>query len=86
LERVLQDSVNGNSAALEPGLADRMHQSLLECVKRQEALGEPAVLLVPGSVRPLMAKLTRTGIPELHVLAYHEVPDDKRLKLVGNVG
>ena len=86
LERVLQDSVAGNGAALEPGLAERMHQSLLECVKRQEAVGEPAVLLVPGPVRSLVAKLTRTGIPELHVLAYHEVPDDKKLKLVGNVG
>jgi flagellar biosynthesis protein FlhA len=86
LERVLQESVSGNGAALEPGLAERMHQSLLECVKRQEAVGEPAVLLVPGPVRPLIAKLTRTGIPELYVLAYHEVPDDKKLKLVGNVG
>jgi flagellar biosynthesis protein FlhA len=82
----LQESVSGNGAALEPGLAERMHQSLLECVKRQEAVGEPAVLLVPGPVRSLIAKLTRTGIPELHVLAYHEVPDDKKLKLVGNVG
>jgi flagellar biosynthesis protein FlhA len=86
LERVLQESASGNSAALEPGLAERMHQSLLECVKRQEAVGEPAVLLVPGPVRPLIAKLVRTGIPELFVLAYHEVPDDKKLKLVGNVG
>jgi flagellar biosynthesis protein FlhA len=86
LERVLQESVSGNGAALEPGLAERMHQSLLECVKRQEAVGEPTVLLVPGTVRSLIAKLTRTGIPELHVLAYHEVPDDKKLKLVGNVG
>lgn len=86
LERVLQESVSGNGAALEPGLAERMHQSLLECVKRQEAVGEPAVLLVPGPVRSLIAKLTRTGIPELYVLAYHEVPDDKKLKLVGNVG
>jgi flagellar biosynthesis protein FlhA len=72
LERVLQESVSGNGAALEPGLAERMHQSLLECVKRQ--------------VRSMIAKLTRTGIPELFVLAYHEVPDDKKLKLVGNVG
>ncbi|WP_395789730.1 flagellar biosynthesis protein FlhA [Aquimonas sp.] len=86
LERVLQESVSGNGAALEPGLAERMHQSLLECVKRQEAVGEPAVLLVPGAVRSMIAKLTRTGIPELFVLAYHEVPDDKKLKLVGNVG
>ncbi len=86
LERVLQDSVTGTGAALEPGLADRLHQSLADCTKRQEALGEPAVLLVPGPVRGLIAKLTRHSVPGLSVLAYHEVPEDKRLKLIGAIG
>ncbi|HEX5755770.1 MAG TPA: flagellar biosynthesis protein FlhA [Arenimonas sp.] len=86
LERVLQDSVNGNGAALEPGMAERLHQSLAECSRRQEAMGEPAVLLVPGPVRSLIAKLTRHSVPGLMVLAYHEVPEDKRLKLVGAIG
>ncbi|HEY0502610.1 MAG TPA: flagellar biosynthesis protein FlhA, partial [Lysobacter sp.] len=36
LERVLQDSVSGQGAALEPGLAERLHQNLSECVTRQE--------------------------------------------------
>lgn len=86
LERVLQDSVNGTGAALEPGLADRLHQGLADCTKRQEALGEPAVLLVPGPVRGLIAKLTRHSVPGLSILAYHEVPEDKRLKLIGAIG
>lgn len=86
LERVLQDSSNGNNAALEPGLAERLHQAFSDCVRRQEAVGEPAVVLVPASARPGIAKLARHSIPDLHVLAYHEVPDDKRIKLVGHVG
>lgn len=86
LERVLQDSVSGNGAVLEPGLADRLHQSLADCSKRQETLGEPAVLLVPGPVRGLIAKLTRHSVPGLTVLAYHEVPEDKRLRLIGAIG
>ncbi|PSD26580.1 hypothetical protein C7E17_24605, partial [Stenotrophomonas maltophilia] len=36
LERVLQESTQGNGAALEPGLAERLHQSLAECVSKQE--------------------------------------------------
>ncbi|GHE37568.1 flagellar biosynthesis protein FlhA [Vulcaniibacterium thermophilum] len=84
LERVLQDS--GNSGALEPGLAERLHEGLGDCVRRQEAAGEPAVLLVPGSLRPLLARLVRHSVPGLAVLAYHEVPEDKRLRLVGSVG
>jgi flagellar biosynthesis protein FlhA len=86
LERVLQDSLAGGGAALEPGLADRMNSNLAEVVKRQEALGEPSVLLVPGDVRALLARLLRHSVPQLSVLAYHEVPDDKRLKLIGTVG
>ncbi|KEZ98089.1 flagellar biosynthesis protein FlhA, partial [Xanthomonas vasicola pv. vasculorum NCPPB 895] len=35
LERVLQESTQGNGVALEPGLAERLHQSLAECVGKQ---------------------------------------------------
>ncbi len=86
LERVLQDSVGGQSAALEPGLAERLHQNLSECVTRQESKGEPAVLLVPTPIRSSIARLVRHSVPQLAVLAYGEVPEDKRLRLVGSIG
>jgi flagellar biosynthesis protein FlhA len=86
LERILQDSVNGNTAALEPSLAERLQQSLADCVQRQEARGEPAVLLVPGGVRGVLSRMFRHGVPSLQVLAYSEIPEDKRLKLVGSIG
>ncbi len=85
LERVLQESTQGNGAALEPGLAERLHQSLAECVSKQEARNEPAVVLVPGPVRAALARLVRHSVPSLSVLAYSEVPEDKRLKLVGTI-
>ncbi|WP_456954738.1 flagellar biosynthesis protein FlhA [Lysobacter sp. HA35] len=86
LERVLQDSVSGTGAALEPGLAERLHQNLSECVTRQEGKGEPAVLLVPSPIRSSIARLVRHSVPQLAVLAYGEVPEDKRLRLVGSIG
>ncbi len=85
LERVLQESTQGNGAALEPGLAERLHQSLAECVGKQEAKNEPAVVLVPAPVRAALARLVRHSVPSLSVLAYSEVPEDKRLKLVGTI-
>jgi flagellar biosynthesis protein FlhA len=86
LERVLQDSTQGNgAAALEPGLAERLHQSLAECVTKQEARNEPAVVLVPAQVRAALARLVRHSVPSLSVLSYSEVPEDKRLKLVGTI-
>lgn len=85
LERVLQESMQGNGAALEPGLAERLHQSLADAVAKQEARNEPAVLLVPTPVRPALARMVRHSVPQLSVLAYNEVPEDKRLKLIGSI-
>ena len=86
MERILQDSVSGQGAALEPGLAERLHQNLSECVARQEQRGEPAILLVPGGIRAAISRLVRHSVPQLSVLAYGEVPEDKRLRLLGAVG
>ncbi len=85
LERVLQDSAQGGGAALEPGLAERLQQSLATCAGQQEARNEPAVVLVPGQVRAALARLVRHSVPNLSVLSYNEVPEDKRLKLLGTI-
>jgi flagellar biosynthesis protein FlhA len=86
LEQVLQDSLKSGGAVIEPGLAERMHQSLADGAQRQEQDGQAAVLLVPSSLRPLLARFTRQTIPGLHVLAYDEVPDSKRIRMVAAVG
>ena len=85
LERVLQESAQGGSAALEPGLAERLQQSLADCAAQQDARNEPAVVLVPAPVRAALARLVRHSVPNLSVLAYTEVPEDKRLKLMGTI-
>ncbi len=86
LERVLQDSLQSGGAVLEPGLAERMHKSLTDSVMQREAAGQASVLLVPGSLRPLLSKFTRQTIPALHVLAYNEVPESKKIRMLGAVG
>jgi len=40
---------------------------------------------VPATLRPLLARFTRQSVPELHVLAYDEVPDDRRIRMVGAI-
>jgi len=85
LERVLQDSLSQGAAVLEPGLAERMHTTLAKAVSTQETAGEPAVLLVPGPLRPMLAKFTRQTVPGLRVLAFNEVPETQKLRLVSAV-
>ncbi len=48
--------------------------------------GDPAVLLVAGHLRPWLARLTRYSISNLQVLAYGEIPQDRRLRVVTSVG
>ena len=88
LEQILQKSLQASpeGGGIEPGLAERMHQALIESAQRQEMAGKPAVLLVAASIRPWMARFVRHSIPTLSVLAYNEVPDDKQIKVVATVG
>jgi len=85
LERILNESVQeGGNVGLEPAMVERLHQSLTEKAQSQEMAGEPAVLLVAPPVRPWMSRMMR-NIRNLHVLAYNEVPDDKRIQMIAAV-
>ena len=89
LEQLLQGSMaNGGGAGpgLEPGLAERLQQRLAETARRQEMLGEPAVLLVPPTLRQTLSRFVRAAVPGLQVLAWNEIPDNRRVRLVSAVG
>jgi flagellar biosynthesis protein FlhA len=89
LEQVLQDSmVSGGdtSPGFEPGLADRIQTALADSTRRQEAAGEPAVLLVAPKIRPWIARLMRHSTPSLAVLAYNEIPENRRIRVIAAVG
>ncbi len=86
LEQLLQGLMEkGNDAAIEPGLSDRLQQTLKSSAEQQQARGQPAVLLVPGAIRTMLARFCRQAIPRLYVLAHNEIPEEKRLRLVGTV-
>jgi flagellar biosynthesis protein FlhA len=89
LEQVLQDSMTGGgdtAPGFEPGLADRIQTSLADSTRRQEAAGEPAVLLVAPKIRPWIARLMRHATPSLAVLAYNEIPENRRIRVIAAVG
>ncbi len=89
LEQILMSSLTGNGgtgAAVEPGLADRLQQGVAEAAQKQEMSGEPAVLLVAPQLRTWLARFTRHVAQNLHVLAYNEVPDNRRVRLVQALG
>ncbi|MDJ0929420.1 MAG: flagellar biosynthesis protein FlhA [Gammaproteobacteria bacterium] len=86
LEQMLQRAVEGDGGGIEPTLAEKVQSELAAATQRQEIAGEPAVLLVSPGLRAWLARLLRFAVPSLRVLAYSEVPDSKRIRLVAAVG
>ena len=89
LEQILLNTLQGaqdGGAGFEPGLAEQLHRALAEKAQQQEMNGQPAVLLVAPPIRGWLARLVRHSIPNLHVLSYNEVPDNKQIKVVATVG
>lgn len=93
LEQLLLKSVQqaqktgvNDGAFIEPSLAERLQQSLVEAAQKQEMAGKPLVLLVAGPIRPMMARFVRHSLPDMHVLAYTEVPDNKQITIEASVG
>jgi flagellar biosynthesis protein FlhA len=48
--------------------------------------GEPTVLLVAPKLRSWIARLTRHALPNLTVLAYNEIPENRRINVVAAIG
>ncbi len=89
LEQILHKSLQTASdggAGLEPGLAEQMHKSLEESAQKMEIEGQAAILLVSAFIRPWLARFVRFSIPGLQVLAYSEIPQDRRIKVISTVG
>ena len=85
LHKTLQ-TAGESGAGLEPGLAEQMHQSLEESAQKMEMEGQAAVLLVSSFIRPWLARFVRHSISGLYVLAYNEIPADRKIKVVSTVG
>ena len=88
LERGLLQAITGggDNASIEPSLADTLIRETSAAAQRQEELGLPAVLLVPGNLRTLLSRFLRRGISQLKVLAHSEVPENKIIKVTSIIG
>lgn len=89
LEQMLHQSMQatgGDGPNIEPGLAERMQQSLADAAQRQEMVGQPAILLTSGMLRATLSRFVKYTIPNLRVISYQEIPDEKQIRIVSAVG
>ena len=73
------------SPTLEPGLAERLQNSILQAAERQEVDAKPAVLLVSSPVRALLSRFVRYSTQQIHVLAFEEIPENKQITVVATI-
>ena len=85
LHRSLQGS-QGETIGIEPGLAERVQRSVIDAARRQESEGIPAVLVVAPEIRSWIASWLRGAVRNLTVMAFTEIPDNRRLRVVATVG
>ena len=89
LEQLLMKSLQQGGAetpVIEPGMAESLQQSIIDAAQRQEVAGKPAVLLLAGTVRGLLARFVRSTRQQIHVLSYEEIPDQKQITVVSTIG
>lgn len=86
LEQILQDSIQmPGGPGFEPGMAERLLESLSQSVQQQETAGQVAVLVVSPPIRTLLARFVKGKVPGLHVLSFNEIPDNRQIKIVATI-
>jgi len=89
LEQLLHKSLQGSqgeTVGIEPGLAERVQRSVMDAAQRQESEGAPAILVVAPEIRSWIAGWLRGAVRNLAVLAFTEIPDNRRIRVVATVG
>ena len=89
LERVLLQAVQTvgpDGSGIEPGLADTLLKQTGAAAQRQEEIGLPAVMLVPGPLRWLLSRFLRRAVPQLKVIANAEVPAARTIRVTSIIG
>jgi flagellar biosynthesis protein FlhA len=89
LKSIQQAKQMGNAedaVVLEPGMVEKLQNSITQAAQKQEMSGKTAVLLVAAPIRALLAKFVRYSSSEIHVLSYNEIPDNKQITIEAVVG
>lgn len=89
LEQILLQGIEGSDgtgAGFEPGLAERLQESLMQTAQNQSATGEETILLVAAGIRPWMARFVKHSVAGIHVLSYNEIPENRRIRVVATIG
>lgn len=86
LEKLLLDSLKGETINIEPGLSEVLLFKTKEAIEKQNAISAPIVLLVPHTLRLFLSKFLRVHFTELTVLSQLEITEANNIKVTNIVG
>lgn len=94
LENLLAQSVmhakqaggSETDAIIEPKLAENLQKEIIAEARKLEVAGKPAVLLASSGIRAMLFRFIEPIYTDLHVIAYTEVPSNKKIKVVAAIG
>ncbi|ENM5765754.1 flagellar biosynthesis protein FlhA [Vibrio mimicus] len=90
LSSLQQAQANGpvilDSFPVEPNILSQFQQNLPLIKQQLKQRGLVPILLVMPQLRPLIARYARTFTQGLAVLSYNEIPENKQINVVGNLG
>ncbi|CAE6947417.1 flagellar biosynthesis protein FlhA [Vibrio sp. B1FLJ16] len=75
-----------DSFPIEPNILSQFQQNLPLIKQQLKQQGMAPILLVMPQLRPLIARYARTFSQGLAVLSYNEIPENKQINVVGNLG
>ncbi|MBE4042638.1 flagellar biosynthesis protein FlhA [Vibrio parahaemolyticus] len=75
-----------DSFPIEPNILGQFQQNLPLIRQQLKQQGLPPILLVMPQLRPLLARYARTFTQGLAVLSYNEIPENKQINVLGNLG
>lgn len=75
-----------DSFPVEPNILNQFQQNLPVVRQQLKQQGLAPVLLVMPQLRPLLSRYARTFAQGLVVLSYNEVPENRQINVVGNLG
>ena len=85
LESILQQGLQQELFSIEPNLAEKIHNNLVNATQIQLEQGKPTLLLVSPTLRVHLAGLLLPHIKNLHVVAYDEIPGNYQISVIQQI-
>jgi flagellar biosynthesis protein FlhA len=76
---------NTTGISLDPTFTKNMLKAIAQAYETASAKGDNSILLTSPIIRKDLANLIRQNIEDLHVLAFTELPETRRINIIATI-